>query len=119
MEHELNGLIALGATAWFLFIIWGLYLLFITIAVPWFIYKIRLDVKDSKELLIEIYRNLSSETPSEQIETPADSPEISIQQTAEESPAIDPETRKNPEAREVSNQNKDDDLKYAPPGYRK
>ena len=119
MDHELNRIIAFGATAWLIFIIWGLYLLIITIAVPWMIFKIRQDAKDSKELLFEIYSKLTCEPSHELTDVVSIAAKTATQQSPGMSSDVIPDMRDDPQAEEVSSQKRDHDLKYAPPELRK
>ena len=112
-------LFGFGIIIWLLGIAWGLYLLFLFILVPWLIYRIRVDTRDTKKILLEISKQLASEPHPGKKDLPIASPEVSFKESQEESPIVNSDIRK-PQAKEVQYKDKaDNDLRYAPPEMRK
>lgn len=149
MENHVYPLLGLGMTFWFLSILWGLYLLFLCIWIPLLIFRISKETRETKEILSEISTRLFNESAQKQddkiapsakaaseqpkktsnvtlsdieknstTEEPTFNPGIQKGSGAEETPPIFNPDIKNPKAEEIPYKN-DDDLRYAPPEYRK
>ena len=114
--------LGIGAVVWLVLFVLLIFFGILSILMPWFVYKIRLEVKEIKEHLIdmkEIIANLSTQHMHKQEEHEELSPEVTYQEPSEDSPIVNPDIR-NPQAKEVPYKDKDDDiLRYAPPEYKK
>ena len=112
----------LGALFWLFFLIIAVFIAILSLLMPWFVYQIRLEVREIKENLVDLKRLVAAlpiqppparPVPQEYASGSAEEPGQA------ENTAGDADIARKPSTGDAPSEDDEDDLRYAPPELRK
>ena len=112
----------LGALFWLFFLIIGIFITILSLLMPWFVYQIRLEVREIKENLVDLKRlvaTLPLQPPPSRPVPQEYAPGSAEKQGQAEKTARETDIDPMPPTGDVPTEEGEDDLRYAPPELRK